>query len=231
MATPREIFRSLQEQVQAVSARGFSQRVTSGGVELDRLLPGGGFARGTLVEWLGDQGSGATTLAMLSAHAACGAGRGLVVVDQHRRFYPPAAIALGIRWEDLIVVRPTSRADLDWTLTQLLRCRGVASVVCWPDSLNDRTFRRWQLAAEKGLSLGFLVRPIAAAHRPSWADLRLLVQATPSDNRSRIKVELLRSHSAETGHRIELELDDETHTLHLAPPLAAATPLRHATGA
>jgi len=217
--------------MKSVPARGLPERVTSGGVALDRLLPGGGFARGTLVEWLGNSGSSATTLAMLAARAACDEGRVVVVVDQQRRFYPPAASALGIRWEKLIVVRPTSRADLDWTLTQLLRCRGVASVVCWPESLNDRTFRRWQLAAESGSSLGFLVRPVVAARRPSWADLRLLVQAMPSDRHSRIKVELLRSRGAEAGRAVELELNDETHTVHLAPALAAATSLRHATGA
>jgi hypothetical protein len=42
--------------------------------------------------------------------------------------------------------------------------------------LADREFRRLQLAAETGGTLGLLVRPAQARDEPSWADLRLLVE-------------------------------------------------------
>jgi hypothetical protein len=41
--------------------------------------------------------------------------------------------------------------------------------------LNANMFRRWQLAAERGGSIGLLARPLTARSRPSWADVQLMV--------------------------------------------------------
>lgn len=58
------------------------QVLSSGSPALDRLLPGGGVRRGTLVEYLAAApGSGAGTLALAAAREACGAGKALVVLD------------------------------------------------------------------------------------------------------------------------------------------------------
>lgn len=228
MRTSRELIRSLQERIQLLPSPAPRERVTSGCVGLDRMLPSGGFCRGTLVEWLGAAGGGATTLAMIAAREASRNGRVVVVVDRARRFYPPAATACGIALENLVVVRPTSQADFDWTMNQALRSPAAAAVVCWPESLESRSLRRWQLAAEAGGSLGLLVRPTSAANQSSWSDLRLLVQARPTAGSPRFQVELLRSRHGQSGRSVELELDDETSTLHLVPELAAPTPLRRA---
>ena len=52
--TTRELVRSLQEQLRGWERdhRGPAEIVSSGSPALDRLLPDGGFCRGTLVEWL-----------------------------------------------------------------------------------------------------------------------------------------------------------------------------------
>ena len=148
--------------------------VSTGCEGLDRLLPAGGFARGTLVEWIaaGD-GSGAETMALFAVREACREGGALVVLDRVQEFYPPASIRLGIDPERMIVVQAASAVDNLWALDQSLRCPGVAVVLAWPEKLDSKTFRRLQLAAEEGASLGFFLRPEQARQTPSWADVRL----------------------------------------------------------
>ena len=201
---------------------------------LDGLLGEGGFRRGTLTEWLADEaGGGATTLGMLLAREACREGGTLVVVDRQRQFYPPAAVRLGIALERLLVVHVDNRADHNWALDQALRCPAVAAVLAWPESLDGRldarTFRRLQLAAEQSGTLGLMIRPASVRHEPSWADVRLLVEpAIGRGGRRRMRVVLLRCRGGVEGRSVELEFDDETRTLHMAAPLAAACRTRGA---
>jgi hypothetical protein len=129
----------------------------------------------------------------------------------------------------LLVVQPATEADNHWTLDQALRCAGVAALLAWPDRLDGRTFRRLQLAAEEGGGLGLLLRTQAAQAEPSWADVRLMVEPLPAAETSRgrrLRIDLLRCRHGAGGQSIDVEIDDETHTVHLASPVAAAT-VRH----
>lgn len=137
----------------------------------DALLPGKYFRRGTLVEFLG----GGTALAAVIARASLREEGAVVVVDAARRFYPPAAARLGIDLERLIVVQPS---EPDWFVTQALACPAIDAVLCWPQRVDSTMFRRWQLAAERGGSVGLLVRPHAALRAPSWADVRIVVESS-----------------------------------------------------
>lgn len=150
--------------------------VTTGCAELDAILPHGAFRRGTLVEWLGTAAGGATTLAFVVARQALAQGGALVVIDPQRTYYPPAAAALGIELERMIVVQPRCNADHAWALDQALRCAGVSAALAWPPCWDDHIFRRLQLAAESSGALGLLIRSEACCHQPSWADVRLLVE-------------------------------------------------------
>jgi len=197
--------------------------ISSGCRPLDRLLPGRGFRRGTLIEWLGDAaGCGVETLALAAARQACLDGGALVVVDRRGEFYPPAAVRLGIETNNLIVVRAAGKADSAWALDQAIRSPGVAAVMAWPeagrDRLGGRAFRRLQLAAEQSGCLGLLIRPAAVRHEPSWADVRLLVEPRPGSRR-RVRLHLLRCRGAAGGRSVEVEIDDETRTVHLVPRL------------
>ena len=252
-ASPRDIIETLHQQIRQCETAGRSawrQRFSSGYAELDRVLPERGFCRGSLVEWLAAvPGSGTSTLALTSAWQACQAGRALVVVDRQQVLYPPAAVGLGIELERLIVVRPGNEADEAWAVDQALRCSGVGGVVCWPAKLDDHTFRRWQLAAESGGTIGFLVRGRAARGQPSWAELRFEVTPLagsakrrlpeaagrwgPTGPARRLRVEVLRCRGGSVGGTLELEIDtqnksalpeasDETNSLHLASWLAPA---------
>jgi protein ImuA len=242
------VLESLTERMRQIEGArwspGCDEVISSGHAALDGLLPAGGFRRGTLVEWLALRpASGAGMLALLAARQALEAGGVLVVIDRGRRFYPPAAIGLGIALEQLIVVRPGSAADEAWALDQVLRWRGVAAAWCAVERADDHTLRRWQLAVESSGTLGFLLRGEEARGEPSWAELRLGIQplARPASQRSRarrLRVELLRARTGPTGQAIELEIpepnlgrgwhswrgkQDEAGSLHLAPSVAAAT--------
>jgi hypothetical protein len=154
--------------------------LASGCPGLDRLLPGGGYEPGSLVEWFGSGSGGAAgSLAMFSAIPAMREGKALVVIDWNSHFYPPAAAALGIDLKRLIVVRPQSREDGWWSLDQALRCTAVGAV--WsalPDEMDDRVARRLQLAAEAGGSLGLFVRNMRTRNQPSWADVQWQVRTS-----------------------------------------------------
>ena len=205
-----------------------SPPVPSGCQGLDRLLPEGGFRRGTLVEWLvAGQANGGQTLALIAARQACQDAGVLVVLDESREFYPPAAVRLGIALDRLIVVQASGMADNLWALDQSLRCPAVAAALAWPAKLDGRTFRRLQLAAEQGGGLGLLIRPESARPEPSWAAVRLLVEPLPSPASAagrpagrRLRIRLLRGHGIAGNGSIEVEIDDEASTVHLVPAWA-----------
>ena len=246
------VLQNLAEQLRQFEATRWAAAdgvISTGSPALDRLLPEGGFRRGSLVEWLSPgPGSGAATLALLAAQQALAAGGALVVVDRLRLFYPPAAARLGIALAKMIVVRPLNEADHAWALDQALRSRGVAAVWSSIDRADNRTLRRWQLAAETSGVVGFLLRSHQARHEPSWAELRLWVEpiatAPPLSGRNRrLRVEVLRSRARPTGGAVELEIPTleeifpnrpagwrgthhETRAVHLASQLAAAETIR-----
>ncbi len=184
-------------------------RVSSGYRALDCLLSERGLRRGALVEWLGDCGSGATTLALAAAREACKDNGFLVVIDRAHRFYPPAVASLGVDLSQVIVVRPQNDKDFHWAVCQSLGCRGVGAVLCWPQKLDPRAFRAWQLAAETGGAVGLLVRSLQARGKPTWADLQLLVQPFTTSEPSlprRVRVEVSHCRAGKSGQQAELEI-------------------------
>jgi cell division inhibitor SulA len=145
------------------------------------------------VEWLVEQpGSSAGTLALLVARQACAQTGTLVVLDEARRFYPPAAAACGIDLQRLIVIRPRHRRDALWAWDQALRCPAVQAVWGWLETINDRWFRRFQLAAERSGCLGLLLRPGMSRGRPSWSELQLAISAGNSLSAERVEARRVR---------------------------------------
>ncbi len=180
----------LRAQVERIQSRSRSHDsetepcFSAGGAVLNAMLPHGGLRRGTIVQWVGDaSGNGAATLASIAAAEIAGSelsgGKPLVIfnfsLDGGQDFYPPAAIALGVPANRMVIVNQRSgqnHADMIWAIDQALRCDAVAAV--WAEIgpwLNDRDARRLQLAAEAGNSLGLFVRPAAVRGRPSFADI------------------------------------------------------------
>ncbi|MFH1265229.1 MAG: hypothetical protein ABIK89_05835 [Planctomycetota bacterium] len=242
--TPSAVIQELVGQLRRIE--GFARKTAgeplsepealSTGLEaLDRMLPAGGFVRGSLVEWLAEgEGAGAAMLAIVLARPTLQAGGALVVVDAEGEFYAPAAAGLGVPLERTVVVRPSDSRDALWAFEQSLRCPGVAVSLYRAERLNGRQGRRLQLASEIGGGLGLLVRPLSARREPSWADVRLLVRPMPvvsSSSGRRWRMELLRCRGGMSGGELELELNDETGFVRVASPMAAPASVRHAAGA
>lgn len=158
-------------------AQGPHMAFSSGLPQLDTILPEGGFHRGQLVEWFAEgPGSGAGGLALRACWQAVPSTGRMVVLDRAGLFYPPAAAALGIELEKLILVRARSFQEEFWALDQALRARDVSAVWVVLESCDNRHFRRLQLSTEQGGTLGCLVRSSHWRHHPSWSHVQLLVQ-------------------------------------------------------
>lgn len=228
---------SLRERIARIEgARRMDQPdlVSTGCEALDRILPGGGIRRGTLIEWFGDgQGGGAETLALLVAGRTLDETGVLVAVDSAGSFYPPAAARLGIALDRLIVVRPKRPDDELWAIDQTLRWPGAATVIAWPARLDGHTFRRFQLAAERAGSVGFFLRAPAARNEPSWADARLLVEpiACWTAGTRRLRVRALHGLRGAGVGGVELDIDEQTNRMRPAAELAHQATDRGAAGA
>jgi hypothetical protein len=251
---------ALRQRVQRleIARRPVVPSFSSGCGALDCALPGHGFQRGTLVEYLAEIGSGAAALALIAARQACREGGTLVVMDRGRSFHPPAAANLGIDLANVVFVRPRTRKDQLWALNQSLSCQGVGAVVCWPERLDSRAFRQLQLAAESCGTTGLFLRPPSVRGHPAWSEMQLLVEALPSAASSaamssaatssaaalpavaanrRLRVEVVRCRNGNPGAVVELELDDETGTLQesrsmrVAPAMAVAAGAKQSSGA
>jgi hypothetical protein len=240
---------SMQERVQQLQRRihGLERARPSVGAEvlasgclpLDRLFPGGGLPRGALSEWLAaDAGSGAAMLALQYARRAVQAGGTLVVVDRQRRVYPPALAAWGVDLARVVLVYPENQADEAWTWDQALRCPAVAAGWGWVERLDDRRFRRWQLAAETGGGRGLLIRPGPVRSQPTWAEVRLWIEPCAGGG---MRVCVLHRRGGDAQHETVVALDEGTGQLRevrthatatgaLAAQLARATAPRRATG-
>jgi protein ImuA len=236
----QQIAAALQEEIRRLEGARPTTRdevlLSAGCTAMDRLLPEGGLRRGWLTEWLGVEGGGAGTLALIAAREACLAGGVLVVMDRWRRFYPPAAAGLGIPLETMIVVRPQNAREELWALDQALRCGGVAAVWAPLENVADHAFRRLQLAAEAGGVLGLLVRPANLRGKPSWSDVQFWVEPRPTWGRHsclpnsatfdaagrqeclphafrRFRIELTRCRGEAAGGSVEIEFDPTTGVL------------------
>lgn len=169
--------------VETAGRVGDVSRISSGFPAIDRLLPEGGYLRGVLVQWLTNGGLGADYLSLVLAKQACQNGGALVVADPFNQFYPPAAAAIGINLDHLVVLRGRSldqadsqgQADFFWSIDQALRCSGVAAVWGPLGKVDERWFRRFQLSAETSGCLGIFVQPLEVLRQPSWAEVQWVV--------------------------------------------------------
>ena len=194
----------------------------------------GGADGGTRGAWgVAAGGGGAVALAIQAARQAVHDGRTLVAVDRRGQFYPPAAVQMGIDPKQLVLVRAKTQDDQFWAIDQSLRCRGVGAVLAWPRRIEAACFRRWQLAAEDAGVLGLLIRPATARKEPSWAEVRLLVEPLPTgvEARRRLRLHLLRCRGLTAGRTLDVEIDDETHSVHPASQLVDSTAPRRAARA
>src|SRR5271166_5858758 len=164
---------------------------------IDRVLPGGGLARGALHEILGaggDEEDGALAAAFaagilgrLAAQKSL-AGDGMVLWCLPRPdLYGPGLAAHGLDPAHLVLVRAPRDAEILWAMEEGLRAPGIAAVVGEVGTLAAVASRRLQLAAERSGITAFLLRRWrdggqAARERnlPNAAVTRWRIAAVPS---------------------------------------------------
>lgn len=255
---PSQTVQSLGLQIRGMETRTRPRGIasSSGCPAMDRVLPDGGYASGSLVELLaaGGQPIGSTTLALSAARHACEAGKYLVLIDTPTQYYPPALQRLALPVDRIIGLRPKTYEDIVWAIDQSLRSSAVGCVIASIDRLNDRTARRFQLAVEAGGGLGILLRDATVAKsEPSWADVQWSL-GPPSNNRISgqtsggdargttrwFEMTLRRCHGGRSGARVRVGMNasgewidmpmeipnGKTSHVHLAAELAKPTRTR-----
>lgn len=169
-----------------------AEGLSSGYEQLDRLLPGGGWPRRALTEILiGQYGIGELQLLMPALASLCVEESSADAVEPGWiawvappfQPYPPALQKWGIDLSRMLIVRPRDDSEVLWSAEQALSSGTCAAVLLWPQSLDDQTSRRLQLAAEKGGSWAIAFRPLTARSQPSAAALRIELSAGPDGTR------------------------------------------------
>jgi protein ImuA len=201
-----------------------SRIITTGLTAIDDLLPSGRFATGTVHEILGVTETLPVLFPLLIARVA--ARHGLVVwSDPHRVLYPPGLAAFGLPLERLVILRTECRVQELWAIAECLRCKAVAACVVAPVRLSRVEARRLQLAAERGGSIGLLLRPIRAVASPYAAATRWVVRPAAGERMTqRCSVELIHGHGGRVDQRVFLEAsreaDGETHLVRAVEAMA-----------
>ena len=97
--------------------------------ELDRATGFGGIPRGKLTEFTGPSSSGKLTLALRALAAAVAGGGVVAYIDLPGTFYPPAAAAMGIDLDRLVLVRPADGAAAVKAASILLLSEGFDALL------------------------------------------------------------------------------------------------------
>ena len=181
--------------------------VTTGFSDLDRLLAGDGWPRGTLIDCHCPQaGIGEVELFRTAMTILCQQHTALFWVDPPHTPYAPALERAGILPEQFFMIRTTDDEDRVWTLEQLLRSPVSGLVIGWGRNRDPAWLRRLQLAAENGDTLGILVTTGETTRAPSPAPVRLVLSPAPQQS---LEVRILRQRGGRAGH-IQLPLPSVT---------------------
>jgi hypothetical protein len=243
------VVEQLREKIRQLQAapRRYLAVLRTGMEAVDALLPAGGFPLGQAVELCGEAASGRTSLALRAVVAAHREERLCAWVDGPRELYPPAAAALGVDLERLLIVRPQAPEQRVWAAVQLARSgafacvvldltRGVGSTGRTP-RVSLAEARKLADAAERG---GGLLLLLTSPEAPADGVTRLRTEAR--DGGKGWSVEVVRSRQGGTGTRAELPwsvlypelgLEDGGRLLDVAEAGADVTPdfLRDQAGA
>jgi protein ImuA len=157
--------------------------VDTGYAALNRVLPGGGWPQGALIEVLQPQAGlhewGLLAPALAAVQLAA-PGQLMVLVGAP---YLPFGPALGARqfvMQRLLCVQAQGPALL-WATREALQCADVASVLAWLPEARSAHLRRLQIAAQAHNKLLFVFRSLRARHESSPAPLRLLLEGAVSE--------------------------------------------------
>lgn len=174
--------------------------VSTGHTELDALLPGGGWPRAAITEFLvARPGIGEFSLLMPALAKLAQSEEWIALVSPPHLPYAPALAAAGIDLSRLLIIRTGTStsphenrgADTLWAMEQAMTSGSCSAVIGWPSFLNERSLRRLQLAAENGKTLGMY---FSSGHATSSSLAALRLQLTPMQTQLRVHVLKVRGH-------------------------------------
>lgn len=185
------------------------QAVPSGFPALDLQLPGGGWPRRVVTELLlAHAGIGEIRLLSPSLAKVQQAGRLVMLFDPPQPLSAGALAQHGLDVAQLLVVNTRCKviagSDSLWALEQALKSGHVGAVVAWlPPRLRAERLRRLQLAAQAHDGPAFVLREMAAQHRPTAAPLRLALRPGGAD---RLNLQLLKRRGPPLESLLRLDL-------------------------
>ena len=168
----------------------------TGYAALNRVLPGGGWPQGAMVEIMQAQagqcewGLMAPVLAGLQSceaplarTAAAKPKCWTVLAGAPHLPFGPALGALKLDMHSLLSVhgRAGDAPSLLWATREALQCADVAAVLAWLPDARSAHLRRLQIAAHAHNKLLIVFRPLRAQNESSPAPLRLLLQGTAQE--------------------------------------------------
>lgn len=157
--------------------------LSSGFAALDEHLPGCGWPRAGLAEFLlNTTGVGELRLlAPLMRELTRSEHRWVAWINPPFIPYAPALEALGIDVSRILLIHPKTHQEALWALERASRSGTCSMTLAWLDErqLHLKDTRRLQMAARQGRTLTCLFRPSEAAAANSMAELRL--QMTPDE--------------------------------------------------
>jgi hypothetical protein len=176
--------------------------IPSGHPALDAVLPGGGWPVGALTEIVAPvHGIGELRLLLPLMRCLGADGRRLIWVAPPFEPHAPALVQARIEIGRMLVVAVTDRRrDLGWALELLLSHPETGLVLAWPKELPPAVWRRLQLAAAEGGTLGMLFS--RAASGGTTAALRLSIEAREDG----IELRILKARGGFGGARVRLKL-------------------------
>lgn len=173
---------------------------------LDEHLPGGGLPRRALTEVLiPREGIGEMRLLLPLLARLTRERRWLALIAPPHIPYAPAFARAGVDLSQVLVVHTHETNDTLWAVEQALRAGTCSAVLAWTRTVEFKTLRRLQLAAEAGDSACILFRPPQAAQESSPAALRLKLEPVAGET-PRLAVHILKRHGGWPAGPITFEV-------------------------
>ncbi len=168
---------------------GSAATLSTGYGELDELLPGGGWPRGSVSEiLLSRRGAGSLRLLLPTLARLSRGARWICWVAPPQRLDAPALAAAGVDLSRLLLVYPSAQQDGLAVVEESLRLGNCAAVLAWPMVDDAAVLCRLQRAAEAGDALGFLFRQPGVKRKPSSTVLRVRLGTHLLDNNLAVSV-------------------------------------------
>lgn len=82
----------------------------------------------------------------------------LIWISASRKIFPPALKSFGISPDRIIFIDLQKEKEILWAMEEALKCKGLSAVVGEMQELNFISSRRLQLAVEKSMVTGFVLR-------------------------------------------------------------------------